>query len=44
MNPEELQKFGLSNTESKVYLALLGLTKGKAGEITKKSGVNRTNV
>lgn len=44
MNPEELQEFGLSNTEAKVYLALLELGKSKAGEITKKSAVNRTNV
>lgn len=44
MNTEELREFGLSNTESKVYLALLELGKSKAGEITKKSAVNRTNV
>ncbi|MBI2046752.1 hypothetical protein HYT26_01145, partial [Candidatus Pacearchaeota archaeon] len=44
MNTEELQEFGLSNTEAKVYLALLELGKNKAGEITKKSAVNRTNV
>lgn len=44
MNTEELQEFGLSNTESKVYLALLELGKSQAGEITKKSTVNRTNV
>ena len=44
MNTEDLQEFGLSNTEAKVYLALLELGKSKAGEITKKSVVNRTNV
>jgi sugar-specific transcriptional regulator TrmB len=44
MNTEELREFGLSNTESKVYLALLEIGKSKAGEITKKSAVNRTNV
>ncbi|MDP3026787.1 MAG: helix-turn-helix domain-containing protein [Nanoarchaeota archaeon] len=44
MNTEDLQEFGLSNTEAKVYLALLELGKSKAGEITKKSAVNRTNV
>src|SRR3989344_9613077 len=44
MNTEVLQEFGLSNTEAKVYLALLELGKSKAGEITKKSVVNRTNV
>ena len=44
MNPEELQEFGLSNTEAKIYLALLELGKSKAGEITKRSAINRTNV
>ena len=44
MNSEELQEFGLSKTEAKVYLALLELGKSKAGEVTKKSLVNRTNV
>ena len=44
MNTEDLHEFGLSNTEAKVYLALLELGKSKAGEITKKSAVNRTNV
>ncbi|MBI2129272.1 hypothetical protein HYU07_03460 [Candidatus Woesearchaeota archaeon] len=44
MNTEELQEFGLSNTEAKVYLALIELGKSKAGEITKRSAVNRTNV
>lgn len=44
MGTEELQEFGLSNTEAKVYLALLELGKSKAGEITKRSAVNRTNV
>jgi HTH-type transcriptional regulator, sugar sensing transcriptional regulator len=44
MNTEELQEFGLSNTEAKVYLALLEIGKSQAGEITKKSTVNRTNV
>ena len=39
-----LEEFGLSNKEAKVYLALLELGKSKAGEITKKSAVNRTNV
>lgn len=39
-----LQEIGLSNTESKVYIALLELGSALAGEITKKSEVNRTNV
>ncbi len=39
-----MQEFGLSNTEAKVYLASLELGKSPAGAITKKSGVNRTNV
>lgn len=41
---EILQEIGLSNTESKVYLALLELGSALAGDITKKSEVNRTNV
>ena len=44
METEALQELGLSNTEAKVYLALLEIGSGLAGEITKKSGVNRTNV
>lgn len=44
MNIKILQEVGLGGNESKVYLALLDLGSGLAGEITKKSGVNRTNV
>ena len=44
MNLDILQELGLSITESKVYLALLDLGSGLAGEITKKSQINRTNV
>jgi len=44
MKSEDLQEFGLSNTEAKVYLALIQLNRSQAGEITKRSGVNRTNV
>jgi len=44
MNSEDLREFGLSNTEAKVYLALIELNNSQVGEITKKSGVNRTNV
>jgi len=44
MKTEALEEVGLSRTEAKVYLALLDLGSGQAGEITKKSEVNRTNV
>jgi sugar-specific transcriptional regulator TrmB len=44
MMNEVLKEIGLSETESKVYIALLELGSALAGEITKKSGVNRTNV
>ena len=39
-----LDKIGLAGNESKVYLALLSLGSALAGEITKESEVNRTNV
>lgn len=39
-----LEEIGLAGNEVKVYLALLELGSALAGEITKKSGVNRTNV
>lgn len=39
-----LETAGLSGNEVKVYLALLDLGSALAGEITKKCGVNRTNV
>ena len=39
-----LESVGLAGNEIKVYLALLDLGSALAGEITKKSGVNRTNV
>lgn len=39
-----LESAGLAGNEIKVYLALLDLGSALAGEITKKSGVNRTNV
>ncbi len=39
-----LEGAGLAGNEVKVYLALLDLGSALAGEITKKSGVNRTNV
>lgn len=44
MNIEALQGLGLSVTEAKVYISLLESGSALAGEITKKSGVNRTNV
>ena len=44
MNTKSLQEAGLSNTEAKVYLSMLELGPALAGEITKKSAVNRTNV
>lgn len=39
-----MEEIGLTSTETKVYLALLELGSALAGEITKKSEVNRTNV
>ncbi len=39
-----LEETGLAGNEIKVYLSLLELGSALAGEITKKSGVNRTNV
>src|SRR3989344_5249431 len=44
MDTRALIDIGLSNTEVKVYLALIDLGSGLAGDITKKSEVNRTNV
>jgi len=44
MNTDILQDIGLTETEVKVYIALLELGSALAGEITKKSEVNRTNV
>ncbi len=40
---ETLRKFGLSQSEAKVYLTLLELGGSLAGEISKKSNVNRSN-
>ncbi|MBI2665796.1 hypothetical protein HYX12_04200 [Candidatus Woesearchaeota archaeon] len=39
-----LEQVGLTGNETKVYLTLLDLGSALAGEITKKCGVNRTNV
>ncbi|MDD4983524.1 MAG: helix-turn-helix domain-containing protein [Candidatus ainarchaeum sp.] len=44
MDTKILRDLGLSENESKVYIALLGLGLANAGEVTKKSEVNRTNV
>jgi len=44
MKLEILEDLGLSQTEAKVYLALLEIGSGLAGEITKKAEINRTNV
>jgi len=44
MSTKILQELGLSTTEAKVYIALLELGSALAGEITKKSEINRTNV
>ncbi len=41
---EILEEVGLTQNESKVYLALLRLKSALAGEITEKSGVHRRNV
>lgn len=39
-----LEEAGLAGNEVKIYLSLLDLGSALAGEISKKSGVNRTNV
>ncbi len=44
MNTRLLEEIGLTENESKVYLALLRLGSATAGEITEKSGVHRRNV
>ncbi|MFH1585920.1 MAG: helix-turn-helix domain-containing protein [archaeon] len=44
MDTKELQEVGLTKTEAKIYLVLLDLGSSLAGEITKKSELNRTIV
>ena len=44
MDKDVLRELGLSETETKVYLALLSLGSAQAGEITNKAEINRTNV
>lgn len=40
---EVLREFGLSQSEARVYLALVDIGASSAGEITKKANINRTN-
>lgn len=42
MEAEKLRRIGFSEAEAKVYLALLQLGQARAGEISKKSQINRT--
>jgi len=44
MDTIQLQEVGLTKTEAKIYIALLELGSALAGEITKKSELNRTIV
>lgn len=44
MDTEKLQKLGLNLSEAKVYLTLLKLGRAQAGEISKKSQINRTTI
>ncbi|MDD5253658.1 MAG: helix-turn-helix domain-containing protein [Candidatus Nanoarchaeia archaeon] len=44
MNIKILERLGLSNTEAKVYLALLGLGSALANKIAEQSGVHRRTV
>ena len=41
---QDLQQFGLSEKEARVYMALLEIGEASIGLITKKSGVKRTTV
>lgn len=41
---QDLEKLGFSTKQSAVYVALLGLGKGTAAEISRKTGINRTTV
>lgn len=41
---QALKEIGLPENEAKIYLTILELGSALAGEITKKSGINRTNV
>src|SRR3989344_9156104 len=44
VNREILQKLGLTESESRVYLALLELGPSLAGSISRKTGIHRRNV
>lgn len=44
MDTKRLKEIGLSNTESKVYLTLLKLGEANVSEISKSSGLHRTNI
>ena len=44
MNTEVLEQLGLTEAESKVYLALLELGSSQAGKITSKTGIHRRTV
>jgi len=44
MNIETLESLGLTEAESKVYLALLELGSSQAGKITSKTGIHRRTV
>jgi len=44
MDITKLEKIGLNLNEAKIYLALLELGQAQAGEISKKSQINRTTV
>lgn len=44
MDTEQLQKIGLNLNEAKIYLALLELGQAQAGEVSKKTQINRTTI
>ena len=43
-NSESFQKLGLTENESRVYLALLELGPSLAGQISRKTGIHRRNI
>lgn len=44
MDTEPLKRIGMSESETKVYLALLKMGKGNVTQIAEESGVHRTNI
>jgi sugar-specific transcriptional regulator TrmB len=44
INPDILKEIGLTDAESKVYLALLELGPSLAGQISRKTGIHRRNI